>query len=124
MSDAAPKKTPLYDEHVRLGAKMIPFGDWIMPVQYSSILDEHQAVRSNLGIFDISHMGQLVATGPAAALWLIFAALSDPSHHFYLLFPPLIWIAIRSGMAGATVAMSDTLEPEMPDTRNIDPSRT
>lgn len=41
-----------------------------------------------------------------AALWLIFAALSDPSHHFYLLFPPLIWIAIRSGMAGATVAIA------------------
>ena len=45
MSDAAQKTTPLYDEHVRLGAKMIPFGDWIMPVQYSGIVDEHQAVR-------------------------------------------------------------------------------
>jgi len=70
MSDAAPKKTPLYDEHVRLGAKMIPFGDWIMPVQYSSIMDEHQAVRNNIGVFDISHMGQLVATGAAAGGWL------------------------------------------------------
>jgi aminomethyltransferase len=70
MTEAAPKKTPLYDEHVRLGAKMIPFGDWIMPVQYSGIIDEHQAVRKNVGVFDISHMGQLVATGPAAGLWL------------------------------------------------------
>jgi aminomethyltransferase len=70
MSDSAQKKTPLYEEHVRLSAKMIPFGDWIMPVQYSSIMDEHQAVRNNVGIFDISHMGQLVATGPAAAGWL------------------------------------------------------
>jgi aminomethyltransferase len=70
MSDAAPKKTPLYDEHVRLGAKMIPFGDWIMPVQYSGIMDEHQAVRNSLGVFDISHMGQLVATGPGAGEWL------------------------------------------------------
>jgi aminomethyltransferase len=70
VSDAAPKKTPLYEEHVRLGAKMIPFGDWIMPVQYSSIMDEHQAVRNNVGVFDISHMGQLVATGPAAGAWL------------------------------------------------------
>jgi aminomethyltransferase len=70
MSDAAPKKTPLYEEHVRLGAKMIPFGDWIMPVQYSGIMDEHQAVRNNVGVFDISHMGQLVATGPATAAWL------------------------------------------------------
>ena len=70
VSDAAHKKTPLYEEHVRLGAKMIPFGDWIMPVQYSSIMDEHQAVRNNVGVFDISHMGQLVATGPAAGAWL------------------------------------------------------
>jgi aminomethyltransferase len=70
MGDAAPKKTSLYDEHVRLGAKMIPFGDWIMPVQYSGIMDEHQAVRNNVGVFDISHMGQLVATGPAAGGWL------------------------------------------------------
>jgi aminomethyltransferase len=70
MSDAAQKKTPLYEEHVRLGAKMIPFGDWIMPVQYSSIMEEHQAVRNNVGMFDISHMGQVVATGAAAAEWL------------------------------------------------------
>jgi aminomethyltransferase len=70
MSEAAPKKTPLYDEHVRLGAKMIPFGDWIMPVQYSGIIDEHQAVRKNVGVFDISHMGQLIATGPGAGAWL------------------------------------------------------
>src|SRR3954462_1437623 len=68
MSDL--KKTPLYDEHVRLGAKMIPFGDWIMPVQYSGIIDEHQAVRKNVGVFDISHMGQLIATGPRAGSWL------------------------------------------------------
>lgn len=70
MSEAAPKKTPLYDEHVRLGAKMIPFGDWVMPVQYSGIIDEHQAVRKNVGVFDISHMGQVVATGPRAGAWL------------------------------------------------------
>jgi aminomethyltransferase len=70
MADAALKQTPLYDEHVRLGAKMIPFGDWIMPVQYSGIIDEHQAVRNNVGVFDISHMGQVVATGPRAGSWL------------------------------------------------------
>src|SRR6187431_2137709 len=70
MSEAALKKTPLYDEHVQLGAKMIPFGDWIMPVQYSGIIDEHQAVRNSAGVFDISHMGQLVATGAGAAGWL------------------------------------------------------
>src|SRR5256714_3280363 len=69
MTEAA-KKTPLYNEHVRLGAKMIPFGDWIMPVQYSGIIDEHLAVRKNVGVFDISHMGQLVARGPRAGAWL------------------------------------------------------
>lgn len=70
LMSAAPRKTPLYEEHVRLGAKMIPFGDWIMPVQYSGIMDEHQAVRNNVGVFDISHMGQLVARGPTAGAWL------------------------------------------------------
>src|SRR3954468_16667770 len=70
MSEAALKKTPLYGEHVRVGAKMIPFGDWIMPVQYSGIIDEHQAVRKNVGVFDISHMGQLLAAGPRAGAWL------------------------------------------------------
>jgi aminomethyltransferase len=70
MTEGAQKKTPLYDEHVRLGAKMIPFGDWIMPVQYSGIIDEHQAVRTNVGMFDISHMGQLVASGSRVAAWL------------------------------------------------------
>ena len=70
MTEGAPKKTPLYDEHVRLGAKMIPFGDWIMPVQYSGIIDEHQAVRNSAGVFDISHMGQLLATGARASAWL------------------------------------------------------
>lgn len=70
MGEGAQKKTPLYDEHVRLGAKMIPFGDWMMPVQYSGIIDEHQAVRNNVGVFDISHMGQVVATGSRAGTWL------------------------------------------------------
>jgi glycine cleavage system T protein (aminomethyltransferase) len=70
VSDAAEKRTPLYDEHVRLGAKIIPFGGWMMPVQYSSIMEEHQAVRKNVGVFDISHMGELVATGSRASAWL------------------------------------------------------
>jgi aminomethyltransferase len=80
VTEAASKKTPLYDEHVRLNAKMVPFAGWLMPVQYTSIVEEHQAVRNNVGIFDISHMGQLiVAAAPssqkvgaegAAATWL------------------------------------------------------
>ena len=64
------KKTPLYDEHVRLGAKVVPFSGWLMPVQYTSIVEEHQAVRNNVGIFDISHMGQLVVEGAGARAWL------------------------------------------------------
>ena len=64
------KTTPLYEEHVRRGAKIIPFGGWLMPVQYTSIVGEHQAVRNNVGIFDISHMGQLIVSGPAAGKWL------------------------------------------------------
>ncbi|HEX4696458.1 MAG TPA: glycine cleavage system aminomethyltransferase GcvT [Candidatus Udaeobacter sp.] len=80
MTEAAPKKTPLYDEHARLGARIVPFAGWLMPVQYTGIVDEHQAVRNNVGIFDISHMGQfIVAATPssqkvggegAAATWL------------------------------------------------------
>lgn len=80
MSEVAPKKTPLYEEHVRLGAKIVQFAGWLMPVQYTSIVEEHQSVRNNVGIFDISHMGQfIVAATPssqkvggedAAATWL------------------------------------------------------
>ena len=58
--EPVPRKTTLYDEHVRFGAKIVPFAGWLMPVQYTSIVQEHQAVRNNLGIFDISHMGQLI----------------------------------------------------------------
>jgi aminomethyltransferase len=70
MGEAAQKRTPLYDEHVRRGAKIVPFAGWIMPVQYTSILEEHQAVRNNVGIFDISHMGQLIVEGSDAREWL------------------------------------------------------
>jgi aminomethyltransferase len=70
VSETAQKTTPLYEEHVRRGAKIIPFGGWLMPVQYTSIMDEHQGVRNNVGIFDISHMGQLIADGNGAHAWL------------------------------------------------------
>src|SRR5438132_6184132 len=64
------KKTPLYEEHARLGARMVPFGGWLMPVQYTSIVEEHRAVRNDVGIFDISHMGQLIGEGRDANEWL------------------------------------------------------
>ena len=62
-----PRKTPLYDRHKALGAKVIDFGGWAMPVQYTGILDEHKAVREKSGIFDVSHMGEVLFQGPRAA---------------------------------------------------------
>jgi aminomethyltransferase len=70
VTETAQKKTPLYDEHVRLGAKMVPFAGWLMPVQYASIVEEHRAVRNNIGIFDIAHMGPLIVYRTGARAWL------------------------------------------------------
>lgn len=64
------KRTPLFDAHVKLGGRMVEFGGWEMPVQYTSIVDEHNAVRNAAGIFDISHMGEALVTGDGAALFL------------------------------------------------------
>ena len=63
---AAVKRTPLYSLHRELGAKLIDFGGWEMPVQYSGILEEHRAVRERAGIFDVSHMGELEVRGSGA----------------------------------------------------------
>jgi aminomethyltransferase len=59
-------RTPLYDCHVAAGARMVDFAGWDMPVQYTSIIEEHQSVRSSAGLFDISHMGRLSFGGPDA----------------------------------------------------------
>ncbi len=64
------KRTPLFSSHQNLGARLIDFGGWEMPVQYTSIVDEHLAVRSAAGIFDISHMGELTVNGSAGADFL------------------------------------------------------
>jgi aminomethyltransferase len=64
------KSSPLEAAHLALGARLVPFAGWLMPVQYTSIIDEHTAVRTNCGIFDISHMGQIIVSGPKAAEWL------------------------------------------------------
>ena len=72
-------KTALFDRHRSLGAKMTDFHDWEMPLYYTSILEEHQAVRQALGIFDISHMGQVLVTGPDALLTLNHLMASDVS---------------------------------------------
>ena len=63
-------KTPLYAWHQAHGGRIVEFGGWLMPVQYSSIVEEHQAVRRRVGVFDISHMGRLTFDGPDALAWL------------------------------------------------------
>jgi aminomethyltransferase len=66
LADESLSRTPLYSEHVRLGAKLVPFAGWEMPIQYKGIAAEHQAVRERVGLFDVSHMGELHVTGPGA----------------------------------------------------------
>jgi aminomethyltransferase len=68
-AEAAAKRTALYDDHVRLGARLIPFGGFDMPVQYAGILQEHKAVRNRAGLFDLSHMGQFVLEGENVPVW-------------------------------------------------------
>lgn len=70
------KRTPLYEAHIALGAKMVDFGGWEMPVQYSGIINEHNAVRNSAGIFDVCHMGEFIIKGPDAlkAMQTIFTA--------------------------------------------------
>ena len=65
-----PKRTPLFGAHQKLGARLIDFGGWEMPVMYTSIVDEHLAVRQAAGIFDISHMGEAIVSGPYARPFL------------------------------------------------------
>src|SRR6266480_2621294 len=59
-------RTPLFDRHVALGARMVPFAGWEMPVQYEGVIPEHMAVRTDSGVFDVSHMGELEVEGPRA----------------------------------------------------------
>ena len=61
------KKTPLYDLHLKLGGKIVPFAGYLLPVQYpSGVIAEHNAVRSACGLFDVSHMGEILFEGPDA----------------------------------------------------------
>ena len=61
------RRTPLYEQHVELGAKLVPFAGWEMPVQYEGIREEHSAVRTHAGMFDVSHMGEVEVEGPGRA---------------------------------------------------------
>lgn len=75
MQDA--KHTPLYENHVRLGGKMVEFGGWALPVQYSAILAEHRAVREDCGLFDVSHMGEIAVKGEKALDFLNLLCTND-----------------------------------------------
>jgi aminomethyltransferase len=84
-------RTPLYERHVELGARMVPFAGWEMPVQYDGVIPEHRAVRTDCGVFDVSHMGELEVEGPRAAQLLQsmlsndLARLSDGQAQYTLL---------------------------------------
>ncbi len=77
MEQSMLKRTPLYTQHVALGARMVAFSGWEMPVQYTSILTEHATVRNAAGLFDISHMGRFLVSGPDAEPFLQYVATCD-----------------------------------------------
>ncbi len=74
------RRTPLHGQHQALGARMVPFAGWSMPLQFAGIIEEHRAVRNHVGIFDVSHMGRLYATGRHAADLLSRAGTYDVRH--------------------------------------------
>ncbi len=72
------RRTPLHDAHESLGARMVPFAGWSMPVQYTGIVQEHRTVRDAVGLFDLSHMGEVLVSGPEALAFTRYAVVSDP----------------------------------------------
>jgi aminomethyltransferase len=77
MSEENLKILPLNDEHVKAGGKMVPFAGWLMPVQYIGVLKEHEIVRTNCGLFDISHMGEFMAEGKDVIPFLQYMVTND-----------------------------------------------
>jgi len=70
VTDADPRRTPLHRQHAELGAKLVPFAGWEMPVTYEGVREEHMAVRTHAGMFDVSHMGEVEVEGPGALAFL------------------------------------------------------
>ena len=70
------KKTPLYEEHIKLGGKVVNYAGWFLPVQYEGLVPEHEAVRNNAGLFDVSHMGSINVSGKDAEKFLDFLLYS------------------------------------------------
>ena len=79
MNVTALRRTPLYEQHEELGAKLVPFAGWEMPVLYEGILEEHSAVRTHAGMFDVSHMGEVEVEGPGALAFLQLVLSNDVS---------------------------------------------
>ncbi len=77
MSDSDLRRTPLYERHAELGAKLVPFAGWEMPVQYEGVREEHMAVRTHAGMFDVSHMGEVEIEGRGALAFLQRALSND-----------------------------------------------
>src|SRR4051812_25763105 len=73
------RHTPLYESHVELGGRMVPYAGWEMPVQYTGIVDEHVAVRTAAGLFDVSHMGELEMRGEYAGQVVQYLVTNDVS---------------------------------------------
>jgi aminomethyltransferase len=71
------KQTPLYTKHVELGAKLVDFAGYQMPIQYTGIIQEHNAVRHSAGLFDVSHMGEFIITGDEAEVFLDYVTIND-----------------------------------------------
>ncbi len=71
------KRTPLYEVHKKLGARLVEFGGWEMPVQYAGVMEEHRAVRERVGLFDISHMGEIFVTGEKAQEFINYLTTND-----------------------------------------------
>jgi aminomethyltransferase len=78
VTQAALERTPLHDAHVKAGARLVPFAGFEMPVQYTSIIEEHRTVRNAVGLFDLSHMGEVGVHGGEAVAFLRYALVSDP----------------------------------------------
>lgn len=77
MTTSSLKRTPLHARHVSLKARMVPFGGWDMPVQYSGVIQEHEAVRTKVGLFDVSHMGEFLISGAGARAFLQSMTTND-----------------------------------------------
>jgi aminomethyltransferase len=109
MSDATPHKTALHDWHQAHGGRLVEFGGWSMPIQYSTIVEEHNAVRNRVGLFDISHMGRLMFSGPDVLPWIEGVT----TNHVAKLVPGQIQYSLMANDAGGLI--DDILVYHAPD---------